>query len=253
MTIEFEHDYREKIILQNFKETILEKKSDVLAWRAQWTKELSTWHSPYKCLVDCTQLTILNQEDFKEPLELMIKFFNGLFLRKIVGFGYSSEKNHDLLPFKVFSTEEEATKELGIRGKRQIVADDFRSQIQFENHFQQHVVELSFLAPIYIEDAKMLATLKSKMTNNLMHWHSAWSLLIDCTNLKINPELGNEFEQMTRFFKGFFLKEVIGYSPMDKEAVYPFPVYRSRHKAAGILTTETMISGNDANCQSRKG
>jgi hypothetical protein len=114
------------------------------------------------------------------------------------------------------------------------------------------VVELSFSADAVIDTKEKLQTLRSKLTNNLMQWHSAWSLLIDCTHLEIAAELHADWELMLKFFRGFFLKEVLGYSPKSKELTYPFQVYRARHNAAGRLEGEGLFSGEDADCKSRK-
>ena len=112
-------------------------------------------------------------------------------------------------------------------------------------------MELNFAEDVVIDDKEKVEILKSKITNNLMQWHSAWNLMIDCSNLEMNPDINSEFERMLTFF-GDSLKETLGYSPRSKESQYPFKVYRSRHNAAGRLENEGNVSGDDANCQSRK-
>ena len=54
MTVQFENDYQQKIMQQSFDApTTLATEQDVLRWRAAWMSALSSWHSPYKALVDC--------------------------------------------------------------------------------------------------------------------------------------------------------------------------------------------------------
>ena len=57
---------------------------------------------------------------------------------------------------------------------------------------------------------------------------------------------------MLNFFRGFFLKEVQGYGTKAPEGAFPFPVFRSRHKATIGLKASNMSSGRDANCSDRK-
>ena len=37
-----------------------------------------------------------------------------------------------------------------------------------------------------------------------MQWHSKWSLMVDCTNLEIAPEVDEDFEQMWKVLRGFY-------------------------------------------------
>lgn len=252
MNIDFESNYRDKILYMSFKEpTKIGSKTDVLKWRSQWTEALKSWHSPYKAMVDLTNLEEVSESsDVKDALSNMLRFFKGLFLRKAAGFG---KEFGELLPFDSFNSEDDAASHIGIRERKDRTPGDFRSTMQFENHFQQHVIELSFLSPVSIETSEQVIALKDKLTNNLMQWHSKWSLIVDCTNLlNVEKSLDKDFERTFKFLRGFFMKEVIGYSPADKDAEYPFKVYRSRHKAAAVLENEGLTSGSDANCSSRK-
>ena len=110
-------------------------------WRKNWLAALTSWHSPYKALVDLTPVQI-EGEKVPAALQQMFKHLSALFLKKAAGFGASSK---DLFPFPVFATEEEACTELGIReGSGAMGRTDFRGLITFENFFKQHVMELSF-------------------------------------------------------------------------------------------------------------
>lgn len=253
MQVDIQHDYKNRLMSQSFGDIFtIRTTADVLAWRARWTQELKTWHSPYKCLIDCRNLNIIEPTDeLKSALAVMFKFLGGLFLRKACGFGFDATKGHETLPFEVFVSEDEAIKALGIRERIKIVPGDFRSSIQFENHFRQHVVEMSFAAPVRIDTAEKLAILKDKLMNNLMQWHSPWNLLVDCSELEFDPALSEDFNTMVKYFKGLFLKELVGYSPRTAELIYPFKVFRARHKAVTLLENEGRISGETANCATK--
>jgi len=251
--MEFEHDYQQKVMTQRFvSPTTLDSAAAVQSWRSQWMKELSSWHSPYKVLVDCRELAIGPQPEVVKALDLMIKFFNGFFLRKVVGFGYRADAGLEQLPFPVLITAEDAAVELGIRAPKDRVATDFRSTIQLQNHFQQHSIELSFSEPVLISTKEQVQTLRSKLMNNLMQWHSKWSLIIDCANLEVAPEVTADIERLMTVLRGFFMKQAVGYSPKGAKESYPFPVFRARHRAVAEIEGEGNFSGDDANCRSRK-
>ncbi|MFY7930263.1 MAG: hypothetical protein ACOVS5_15420 [Oligoflexus sp.] len=256
MQIRFEHDYQQKIMSQRFEfATELLGEDDVMRWRQLWMDALKSWHSPYKSVIDASELSLAEHADreaIKGAFARMEKVLSGFFLKRAVVYGAAPDLA-SVLPFESFPTDDAAWEAIGLRKKTETgVPLDFRGAIQLQNHFRQHVVELSFATDVTLDSKEKLATLKSKLTNNLMQWHSAWSLLIDCSHLVIAPELFPDFEQMLRFFRGFFLKEVLGYQPKSKECPYPFQVYRARHNAAGRLEVEGLFSGEDANCRTRK-
>lgn len=255
MKIQFEHDYQNKIMTQAFTESFtLTSDQDVQAWRQLWMDALKSWHSPYKSVIDARNLSIAAGADkgqIKAAFERLEKLMSGFFLKKAVFFGLDPELAA-VVPFDSYADEDAAMDAVGLRVRVQREPGDFRGSIQFQNHFRQHVVELNFAGDTVIDTKEKMQILRSKMTNNLMHWHSAWSLLIDCSQLEIKADCFSEFEAMIRFLKGFFLKEIYGYQPKAKELVYPFKVYRARHNAAGRLEAEGLFSGDDANCQTRK-
>jgi len=254
MKIRFENNFQQKVMVQVFEEeTLISDKAHIQAWRDLWTGDLKSWHSPYKVLIDCSKLRYQNSDSVAKDLGRMLKFFEGLFSRSVTGFGYNQTLGHDDLPFKVANTFEEAQELAGVRGLSKIqTPGDFRSAIQFQNHFAQHVVELSLAAPVVIDSSEKLGILKSKLTNNLMQWHSKWSLLIDCGNLQFSPELRGDWEKMERYFRSFFMKAVIGYSPDAKTRDhYPFETFRARHAAVAKLESEGLFMGNEAQCRSK--
>ncbi|MBC7659606.1 MAG: hypothetical protein H7249_07845 [Chitinophagaceae bacterium] len=255
MNIKFEHDYQNKIMTQAFVETVvLKTDADVQAWRQLWMDALKSWHSPYKSVIDGRNLTVDSSADkdaIKAAFGRLEKLMSGFFLKKAVIFGVDPELAA-VIPFDSFADEDAALEAAGVRTRVAREPGDFRSSIQFQNHFRQHVVEMSFAADAVIDSKEKMQILRSKLTNNLMQWHSAWSLLIDCSQLEIKDECFAEFESMVKFLSGFFLKEVYGYQPKAKDLAYPFKTYRARHNAAGRLESEGLFSGEDANCKTRK-
>ncbi|MDQ3230987.1 MAG: hypothetical protein M3Q07_04130 [Pseudobdellovibrionaceae bacterium] len=256
MNITFEHDYQQKILSMRFAEpTTIGSDADVMNWRQTWLNALKSWHSPYKAVIDGSQLRLgldANEPAIKAALGRMEKVLSGFFLKKAVIWGIEKDFA-DLMPFAYAETEDAAWEAIGQRKTRGPAEPvDFRSSIQLQNHFRQHVVELSFSADAVLDSKEKLQAVRSKLTNNLMQWHSAWSMLIDCTHLEISAELHADWELMVKFFRGFFLKEVLGYTPKRKDLAYPFQVYRARHNAAGRLEGEGLFSGEDADCKSRK-
>lgn len=255
MNVLFENDFQKKVMHVTFPEpTTLADAAGVRAWRTRWTEALGKWHSPYKALVDCTPLTVTDAPDVRTELERMGKFLKGFFLKSAVGFGRDESKGHDLLFFEVMASEEDASKAVGLKGARAPAnPEDFRANIQITNHFQQHVMELAFAHPVVIDTKEKLDTIRSKITNNLMQWHSKWSLLVDCANVQFTPETAAVFEHMEKVLRGFFMKRVIGYAPSAPKETYPFEVFRARHNAAARLEAEGAFSGDAADCRSRKG
>ncbi len=253
MQLVIDNDFQQKIMRMAFTSaTSLASSGDVLKWRQEWMQALKSWHSPYKLVVDCHNLSIVDTPEMRAELARAMKFFEGLFLRKAVGFGLDTNKGHGALPFVVLGSLAEAEDEIGIRTRTAAAPpSDFRSAIHLENHFKQHVVELSFKSPVTMTTSADVAALKSKLTNNLMQWHSKWSLIIDCTNLKVSPTVHDDFKLLERFLRGVFMKTMVGYSPADAKNTYPFEVFRARHKAAAKLEGEGAFSGEDANCRSR--
>ena len=254
MKILFDQHYQKKVMIQSFEEkTVIDSLEVVQSWRSQWMSALSSWHSPYKLLIDCENLWVAKDNPaIVAAVEKMFKFFKGFFLIKSVGFNESLEQGHAGLPVEFFSREQAYEKlRLG-----ELVLDakpgDFRSQIQLMNHFRQQTMELSFKAPVLLGSPDELEILRSKMVNNLNQWHSHWNLLIDCTALEFSPVLNEAFAHFERFFRGVFMRSVVGYSPQSPGAVYPFKVYRSRHKAVASLAVEAHLAADEANCQSRK-
>lgn len=256
MKLTSESDYKAKVLFLSFeKRCVIEDSSGVKLFQNEWLKTLKSWHSPYKALIDCSNLSLEPKtENLSKDFEKLKKFLERFFLRKAVAYGLNKSSQNLGFPFPVCETKEEALKALGVRDllNRTFDKSNFRSLIAFDNHFKDETIELSFLSDIHLKDKKDLLTLKSKLMNNLMLWHSKWNLLIDCSKFKIDGPLFEEFSLLEKYFKGFFLKEIVGYSPCLPKENYPFPVYRSRHKAVLNFSEAGRGEGDIANCSSRK-
>jgi hypothetical protein len=254
MKINFENDFQQKIMTQAFEEPVLiDSSASVRTWRSLWTQELKSWHSPYKLILDCSNLTYKPDEEASKEVDRMLRFFEGLFLKSVTGFGFNTALGHDKLPFKVHVDFDDAQREAGVRGLRSPGSpSDFRGSIQLQNHFAQHVVELSFADDVVIDTQEQIDVIKSKLTNNLMQWHSKWSLLIDCSRMHFAGDVGPAWKKLEQYCRGFFMKALIGYSPrLEHRDSYPFETYRARHAAVAKLESEGLFMGNDAQCKSK--
>jgi hypothetical protein len=253
--IKFEHNFQRKFMVQTFADgASLLTAADVAAWRKAWMAELKGWHSPYSVVVDLRGVKVGDDPETIRALELMLKFFSGLHLRKIAAFGKdeSGSSGHERLPFPTFAGEDEARAAAGARERQAQAPTDFRSSIRVENHFKTQVVELSFAAPVTLESKEHIDVVRSKLTNNLTQWHSPWSLLVDCHNLTVAPAAAPFLERALTTFRAFHMKVAVGYAPAPgvKAEAYPFKVYRARHKAAAVLSPEGAFSGDAAHCRS---
>jgi hypothetical protein len=249
MQLKIDNDFQHKFMRQEFAApTTIDSDEAIKAWREAWMTALKSWHSPYKAMIDVRALTVA--PGAQAGLERMLKLFGGMFLRKVVGFGRVDGQGHELLPFPVVADEDAARAELGLRGPATPRSPtDFRSLIQVGNDFQRHVVDLSFAQPVTLATKEQVATLKSKLMNNLMQWHSKWNLLIDCANLELAPDVTDDVTRMLKALRGFFMKDVVGFGVRAANASYPFDVVLSRHKAVLRLEAES-VSGDKAVCRS---
>jgi len=251
-SVVFEPDFQKRVLFMRFKSPVtLATKVDFLQWRSAWMEALKSWHSPYTAAIDWHNVDISDADVFKEQFGLMIRFFQGLFLKKTLVFNCASADflaNHEV---EIVADEEQVRERLGLERKPRVFSGNFRDAIQFQNDFKQHVIEMSLTEPVVLSTAEHISSLKSKLSNNLMQWHSKWSLLINCENLQIDEAMFDEWNKLMRYFRGFFMKNCLGYNPATA-APYPFTCYRSRHKAVGQLESEGAFMGNEANCNSKK-
>ncbi len=252
MHVEFESDFKNKVLFVYFtQETEFKSAQDVLQWRTLWVEQLKKWHTPYKALVSFEHVLFLETDEIKDALKRMFKFLGGLFLKKICGFP-ASLNAASWLPFELFEDKEKASQALGIRAPKDRTPDNFRSSIQFDNHFSQHIVELSFLQNAVFDSEEKVRIFKEKTLNNLLLWHSSWNLLIDCEKFSIEGDRVEDFTRVLNFFKSFFLKQVIGYQFKGDKETAPFQVVRTRHHAMVALKKLESEPLEAVNCQTGK-
>lgn len=256
MKINFENNFQRKVMVITFPEpVVITTDKDVMELRSQWMGALKSWHSPYKALIDLANLSVVpaggQEEKLREALARMMKFLEGLFLRKAVAFGFDESRGHACLPFEFVAGEEDAREKVGLREAiARGAPGDFRSSIQFQNHFRQHTVEMSFSVPVVMESREQVDILKSKIMNNLMQWHSKWNLLVDCANLEVTETARPLLAALEKPLRGFFMKDWVGYSPKGTIEQYPFKTFRARHNAVARLEAEGLFSGDAAQCKS---
>lgn len=253
--IGFEHDYRQKIMIQTFPENIhINEQSFLQIWRMQWMKELSGWHSPYKLLIEAQGSQLDLDADGLKALKRMFDFFTAAHMRRAIAIDLNKSATISVsdLPFILAADRDEADSLLGVRTKKASTgAKDFRSLIQIESHFRQQVMEITFDDDVCFDTEEKLTVLRSKITNQLMLWHSAWNLMMDCSKADIDESLLPVFGGHLRALKGFFMKEIVGYGAKAEERHWPFKVYRARHRAAAALEKEGLFDAAIANCASR--
>ncbi len=252
--INFEHHLSERVMEIHFENGFqASSKADIEELKNEWSKALKRWHSPYSCLFDCRKLSIAQEctEDFTR----LFPFFKNFFMKKVVGFVGEGE-NTDIpeIPFEVFAGYEAAAQKTGLARGAGLERDltQLRSRIQIDNDFGAHVMEVSFLAETCFDSREDIETLRSKMQNILMMWHTPYSVVFNLQNCTFTAKGKAEFSAVERFLKGFFCKTIVGYSPEGEKESYPFPCFRSRHKAVGTLEHEGLVSGDEANCSSRR-
>lgn len=216
-------------------------------------QNLKSWHSPYTAILDFRNITVA--PNMVADLKKLLEFFKKFFMRKALGIVASVQQQQQLQPLEIelYLIPEEAYNHTGLgRLKAEAAVTDLRSQIRFENDFQAHVIEASFLGDVHFESAADVAIFKSKLINNLKLWHTPFSLIIDCSHSTFSVEARKAFASLERFLRGVFCKAIIGYAPKQEKDQYPFTTFRSRHKAAAQLEHSGLIGGDTATCGSKK-
>jgi hypothetical protein len=248
---EFDPDYQKKILWIRFKpESRISSEEDLAQFKDAWLLALKSWHSPYKAVMDLGHLSMDPSPALIKGLQSLASLMKTFFLKQAAS--YPLQQN-DAWPFPSYASLEEASQALGLRPPSEAPnpeKEDFRSQVLLESRFLQHTIELSFSGPVTLDSKEKILVLKQKLLNHLRQWHSPWNLFVDCQNLTLVEKMVPDLIQLETFFKGFHLKKIVGHS--NSQGLYPFPVYRARHKAAVHLENEGVISGESAQCSSKK-
>lgn len=93
-----------------------------------------------------------------------------------------------------------------------------KSEVEFENHLQERVMEILFPNGLKINSSQDIADFKSLWRNNLKMWHSPYTCLLDLRGAQIAPLLREEFGKLVQFFSNFFMKKCIGFSDSAENA-----------------------------------
>ena len=87
--------------------------------------------------------------------------------------------------------------------------------IRFENHFMERVMEITFPEGFVLEKDEDLKYLKNQWTRNISLWHSPYTCLFDLENVQISESQKQPFLKLLDFFKRFFMKDFIAYTPSN--------------------------------------
>jgi hypothetical protein len=253
--IRFENHFAKRVIEVFFDEGFeISSREDLEHLKSQWTDNLKKWHSPYTCVLDCR--TLIVAEDLQPDFTRLIDFFKKFFMKKIVGFATSQRDVAELqsFPFPVAPDYETAIAETGLGRSGGLSRDlsRLRDRIQIDNDFSAHVMEISFLAPTDFDTDEDLKTLRGKLQNALIQWHTPYSLVFNIADCRFSESGRAAFAAVERFLRAFFCQAIVGYGPAEDPSSYPFKVYRSRHKAVGTLNHQGLQSGETANCSTRR-
>jgi hypothetical protein len=106
--------------------------------------------------------------------------------------------------------------------------------IKFENHLQVRVMEVTFPEGYVIATDSDLQALKREWMGALRMWHSPYTLLFDARNFRIEAPMQAPFDKLVSFFKGFFMKRIVGFTDEGAAAPegLPFPVFAGYETAA---------------------
>lgn len=251
--MQFENHFSQRVIEIIFPNGIsFDTADDLKILKQQWQNNLKSWHAPYTCIFDLRKINI-NPNLVQDFLKL-IQFFQRFHMKKIVGFKEESSNLPNGINFNVYDSYELACQDtnLSTRAGLSRNLENLRERIVIDNDFHAHVMEISFLTNTKLASKEDVQILRSKIKNILRQWHTPYSILINCVNLTFSDEAKQSFSSLTCLLKGFFCKEIIGYSPIENKENYPFPTFRSRHVAAGRLESIGAHSGDVANCSTRK-
>ena len=233
-----------------------------------WCSQLKHWHSPYKAVINFNNhhYNLKITSDFNDQLTKIIKFFTGFFLQKVVCYGLNLDIKD--FPIIICKDKDHALKTLGIRldnscysdNQQLSIYDRTRNALIIDNDIDNYVVELGLGYQLMINQNQNIDAIKSKLTNNLIHWHSFWCLIVDGSNiLSIDQKLDKKLAGLIKFFHGFFLKSVVIYNVnhLSFDAFFYtnslITVTRSRHKALMIIKKQvSKILNNHPNNSSKE-
>jgi hypothetical protein len=104
--------------------------------------------------------------------------------------------------------------------------------IKFENHLSLRVMEVFFPEGFRLESQDDLLHLKREWMGALRTWHSPYTCLFDARNFFISEEMRQPFEKLVQFFKGFFMRKIVGFYEQNAEKPWmPFELFEGYENA----------------------
>jgi hypothetical protein len=241
MGARFISDYENRVLYQSFDEPyVIAQKADLILWKQAWMRELATWHFPYRTLIDCSSIRIVDPKVAGE-IDALITHFKSLYLNSVVGYGRSEEAGHDALPFEVFTDEQAAVTALRLKKR-----DGIRSRVgggqpfQLTTHIGDAFIELTFFHEVDAASSELWVSLKNALLGQLMQIHTPWILLIEVSQFKnLTQHDWEAFNKLTGLLTTLHLLKTVGYLASSRalpaEEAFPFEVHPSRQHALASI------------------
>lgn len=87
---------------------------------------------------------------------------------------------------------------------------------EIQNSFAQRLMEISFSKPLNIETGEPLHELREAWTDNLRHWQTPYSCLVDCRNIvSIAPAEAKAFRRLISHMRVLFMRRIVGWIDED--------------------------------------
>lgn len=235
--VEFVNHFRERVMeVQLPNGLVLDDEETVRFLSQQWSQNILNWHTPFSCVLDCSHLRIAPGQ--VKTFQRFINHLRSFSMKKIIGFCESEAQRLELagveLPFDLALGRDTALRAAGFRKRSSATAAedaDLRDVLQFEHHFDQRVMEVLCLRQVEFSSAAEVAVLRDKFENMVLQWHSPFVLLLDCTSCTFQPEAHAAFADFVGFARSFFCVGIVGFQPCGPRENYPFPTFRTRHRA----------------------
>jgi hypothetical protein len=235
----------EKIVFVNhFRERVMEircpnglflhSEANLTHLKNLWQQNILEWHTPYKCLVDFSNLDIT--PSLHASFLRAIKHLRAFFMTELILISGTPEQTNLFktmaLPAKIIEDELEARKVSGLEKSRRSSfenASEFSGQIHFVNHFDTGIMELSFSAPVRMETDEDTDELLEALEGNILRWHRAYALVVDTDLIEDTPTARAALTRAACLARGFFCVDVQGFGVENKG--FSLPVQKTRHRA----------------------
>ncbi len=118
----------------------------------------------------------------------------------------------------------------------------------FDNNFQKKYFVIQCKENQSFTKAKDFDDLKDAWLQNLGSWHSPYKVVMDFTGVEVASELASKFDFIQKYFTGFHLRKMIGFSSTPNNVLdgLPFSICKSIEDAfteINIRAPKTVSSG----------